>query len=73
MKHTPSSKLYDLAPLAGAILCIFAIGILAASSPRPRREVSAFAELERKVARQALAVELAAERFRRKTLFPVFE
>jgi hypothetical protein len=73
MKHTPSSKLYDLAPLAGAILCILAIGILAASSPRPRREVSAFAELERKVARQALAVELAAERFRRKTLFPVFE
>ena len=82
MKHSPrtappaggrASRILELAPLAGAILCIAAIGILAAASPRPRREISAFAELERKLARQALAVELASERLRRKAILPIPE
>ena len=66
-------RIRDLAPLAGAILCILAIGIIAAATPSPPREISAFARLERKIARQALAVELAAERLRRKTILPVPE
>ena len=66
-------RILDLAPLVGAILCILAIGLIAAATPSPPREISAFARLERKIARQALAVELAAERLRRKALFPVFE
>lgn len=64
---------FELAPLAGAILCILAIGILAAATPPPPREISAFAQLERKIARQALAVELAAERFRRGLTCPLVE
>ena len=66
-------RVLELAPLAGAILCILAIGILAAVTPSPPREISAFAQLERKIVRQALAVELASERFRRRLSFPVFE
>ena len=68
-----TSRILELAPLAGAVLCIAAIGILAAVCPRPRREISAFAELERKLARQALAVELASERLRRKAILPIPE
>ena len=68
-----TTRILDLAPLAGAILCILAIGLIAAVTPSPPREISAFARLERKIARQALAVEIAAERLRRKALFPVFE
>ena len=66
-------RVLGLAPLAGAILCILAIWTLAAIAPPPPREISAFAQLERKIARQALAVELAAERLRRRTAFPCFE
>ena len=66
-------RVLELAPLAGAILCILAIGILAAVTPSPPREISAFAQLERKIVRQALAVELASERFRRRLSFPVVE
>ena len=66
-------KTHDLAPLIGAILCILAIGILAATTPPPPREISAFAHLERKIARQALAVEIAAERFRRTPSNPIDE
>ena len=66
-------RVLELAPLAGAILCILAIGILAAITPPPSREISAFAQLERKIVRQALAVELASERFRRRLYFPVVE
>ena len=68
-----AERICDLAPLAGAILCILGIGIIAAATPSPPREISAFARLERKIARQALAVELAAERLRRKTILPVPE
>ena len=66
-------RVLELAPLASAILCILAIGILAAVTPSPPREISAFAQLERKIVRQALAVELASEHFRRRLSFPVVE
>ena len=77
MKRTSPSRIYDLAPLAGAALCILVIGILALTCPKQPRQTSleeaAATQLERKIVRQALAVQYAAERFRRKTLFPVFE
>ena len=67
----------ELIPLAGAILCILAIGLLALRQPpspaREDAEKSAFAQLQRKIARQALAVHYAAERFRRKMSSPYFE
>lgn len=67
----------ELAPLAGAILCILVIGLLSLRQPpRPAWEdveKAAFAQLQRKIARQALAVHYAAERFRRKMSFPIFE
>ena len=66
-------RVLGLAPLAGAILCILAIWTLAAIAPPPPREISAFAQLERKIARQALAVELASERFRRRLACPLVE
>ena len=71
--HERTTRILELAPIVSAILCIAAIGVLAAASPRPRREISAFLELERKLARQALAVELATERLRRRATLPVPE
>ena len=64
-------------PLVGAILLIALLGLLAQlQPPRPSREsieTAAAAELQRKIARQALAVHYAAERFRRKMSSPYFE
>ena len=64
---------FEVIPLAVAIFLIGAIGIIAAAHPSPPREISAPPQLERQIARQALAVELAAERLRRRTAFPFFE
>ena len=70
-------RILEFIPLAGAILCILAIGLLALRQPpRPAREdveKAAFAQLQRKIARQAFAVHYAAERLRRRTILPVFE
>ena len=64
---------FEVIPLAVAIFLIGVIGIIAAAHPSPPREISAFPQLERKIARQALAVELAMERLRRRAAFPFFE
>ena len=68
-----SQRIVEALPLAGAILGILVIGIIAAAHPSPPRDISAFPQLERKIAGQALAVELAAERLRRRAAFPFFE